>query len=259
MTINGNVKFFKKNNIDSDATFTLTTALTANAKYLYDNNRSRKLISIGSSDGTDEIWQIDFATTKTIDRLYVDNHSLKDADIKYWDGGAYVDFSTPVSWTNNTTSSGSYFEFDSVSTTSIQVSAVNTIDGGEKYIGQLIATEEIGTMEANPTEWAFEFDESSINHINALAGSVYVFFDSKYIASMNFSDANDADVAILQSLKDLGDPFYIFPCGGITTHTQIGFRLQDIFLVNYINNFKPQLKENLLGIGTVIQVDFREV
>ena len=65
MTITGNMKFFDKNVIDGDATFTFTSATESLAEYLYDNDRDTKLISIGSDDVTDEVLLITFDEAKT--------------------------------------------------------------------------------------------------------------------------------------------------------------------------------------------------
>ena len=60
------------------------------------------------------------------------------------------------------------------------------------------------------------------------------------------------------TLYDRNDPFYIYPSGG-TVYTQRGFRLQDMFFVNLLNDFEVKPKNSLLGIGSRILVEVGEV
>ena len=65
-------------------------------------------------------------------------------------------------------------------------------------------------------------------------------------------------MTLFRSLKDRSNPFYIFPGGGVDK-TQEGFRLRDMFFVNFINNFTPELKSQLFDIGTVLNMEISEV
>ena len=247
------------NKITSGATFTFTSANTAFSSYLYDNRRQFKLTSIGSNDATPEVWIIDFGVSTTIDRIYIDNHNIKSGDLKYWDGAAYVDFSSAISWSANAEATN-YYEFNSVSTAKIRLTMNTTmVVDAQKFVGELRAFVETGTVSVNPASNDFEIAEKSqINYVSD-GGSIRVSFGEKYHADIMFSDANAADMTLFRTLKDSDDPFYFFPCGGITTYDQEGFRLRDMYLCNWINSFKPSLKSDLLGIGTSIRMELAEV
>ena len=234
MTITGNVKFFGPNQIDENATYTFTTANSNLSSYLYDRTRSTKLISIGSSDAANEDWVIDFGTSKTFNRLYVDNHNIKSGNIQYWDGAAYQSFSTAATWSANAATT-SYFEFNSVSCTKIRLRGSTTIVvDAQKYVGELIAFTEIGTIGTNPVGFDPEFVDKAVKNEGATGGSIFILFGSKYHATLNFTDADATDTALLYTLKTLGTSFFIWPCGGIGQNEH-GFRLQDIFFVNFVN------------------------
>lgn len=258
MSITGNVKFFGPNQIDENATFTFTSASTALASYLYDRNRNSKLTSVGSNDATNEDLVIDFVTSKTFNRIFVDNHNIKTGNVQYWDGAAYQDFSTVVSWVANATTT-SYFEFNSVTATKIRLRATTTmVVNAQKFIGELIAFLELGTMLSNPSSAESEYIDKSVQNMDSTGGSIFILFGKKYSATWLFTDADATDAALLLSLKDLNTPFFIYPCGG-SGQNEIGFRSQDIFLVNYVNNFAPKLKSNMYALGVSISMEVKEV
>lgn len=253
-----NVKFYNSNQIDSIATFTFTTANSALSSYLYDNDRTTKLPSIGSNDATTETYLIEFSTSKTFDAVHIDNHNIKSGDVMYWNGFAYVDFSTAATWSSNSASS-TFFSFNSVSTTKLRIRMNTTIiANAQKYIGEIRAFAIIGTVSANPTEASPEFIERSVQNQGAVGGNIYILFGKKYHVIMRFNDAPIADVLLFLSLKELGKSFYVYPGGG-DNNIDVGFRIQDIFLVNYVNPFSPAPKSNLLGVGSVIELELSEV
>ena len=258
MTINGNIKFFGPNKIDENCTFTFTTANTNLSSSLYDRNRSTKLLSIGSTDLVNEDWVIDFLAPKTFNRIYVDNHNISAGNIQYWDGTTYQSFSTLVVWTANTEVT-SYFEFNSVTATKIRLRIHSAIiANAQKYVGELAVFLEIGTIGANPVGFNPEFIDKSIANQSATGGNIFILFGTKYHATLNFTDADATDTALLYTLKTLGTSFYIWPCGGVG-QTDHGFRLQDIFFVNFINFFAPRLVGSVYGIASMISMEVAEV
>jgi len=255
-----NVKFFKDNVLDENATYSFTSANTSLSKYLYDNNLDTKLTSSGSDDLTPEVFLITFSSAKTIDRIFVGNHNIKSGKIEYWDGAAYVDFTNDaISWSANT-ANHNYFTFDSVSTERIRLTmdTTQTADA-EKYVGQLRAMEEIGEVQTNPSKVKFTYRKHQKKHIVSTGGNVQVVFGEKYQAMFYFSDANTTDITLFKTLNDNNAAFYVYPGGGDTSITEYGFRIQDMYLVNYVNDFAPNLKNNLFNIGQRITLVLHEV
>jgi hypothetical protein len=76
---------------------------------------------------------------------------------------------------------------------------------------------------------------------------------------MSFPDMSESNLQSFNDLKTAGEPFFIYPCGGRTDIANIGFRPYDIYLCNYVNNFKPKLKAGLYNIGSVIDIECQEV
>ncbi len=257
MTINGNIKFFSENHIDDDSTLSFTSANTALASSLFDRDRTTKLISIGSDDVTPEVWEFTFGSAQTIDRVYLDNHNIKSGAIKYWNGAAFVDFSPAISLSGNSDPTN-YWEVSQISTLKIQITMDTTfVVDDQKSVGEFRVMEELGIVETNPIKADPKFPDKKINHKTGKGSSVYVSFGEPWNGDFNFSDASANDVTLFRTLKDRTEPFFIFPGGGVDK-TQIGFRLRDMYFVNYVNDFEPKIKGNIFDIGTAIKLELDE-
>lgn len=253
----GNVKFFGTNFVDDDCTYTLTSADSTLSSYLFDRDRNTSLTSIGSSDAANEDFVIEFAASKTFNRILIDNHNIKSGSLQYWNGSAYVDFSSAISWSANATTTH-YYEFNSVSTTKIRLRMSTTITANDqKRVGSLYVMLELGDVSANPTRVPIKYAAAQNKQIAADNGTILVRFGKKFQAELFFSDATDADVTLFETLWDSGQSFHVYMCGG-TGQTQRGYRLQDIYLVNFVNDFEPNLKGDLFGIGTTIKLELDE-
>lgn len=258
MTITGAVKFFGPNHVDETCTFSFTSANSNLSANLYDRNRTSKLQSSGSNDATNEDWVITFPSSKTFNRIWVDNHNIKSGNIQYWDGAAYQNFSTAATWSANADTT-SYFEFDSVTCTQIRLRGTTTmVANDEKYVGELRVFTELGTPAINASTVDQQFIDKAVNSEKADGGNVFILFGRKYRARWKFTSASADDVTLFETLKTLNTPFFIWPCGG-SGQNEYGYRLQDMFFVNYLGGFAPNLKGNLYGIGSNIEIEVAEV
>ena len=257
-----NIKFYDSNELDdTNTSYSFTSASSGLSSYLWDNDYDTKLTSSGSDDVTPEVWTMSFTSTITIDAIYIGNHNIKSGNIQYStnNGSSYNDFSTAITLSDETEDYHIY-TFNSVSgITDIRftMNTTQTVDA-EKYCGQFRAFELIYEMLQNPATDDPEEDENSRLHRLGDSGSVYIYFDGKYHNTFTFSDATDAEIIQLRALKTRKKPFYIFPGGGDTTKTQWGWRIDDMYYVNYINNFASKLKNNIIGIGSMIEVEVLE-
>jgi hypothetical protein len=258
-----NFKFFSQNKIDVNSTFAFTSASTTLSQYLYDNNYNFRLTSIGSNDATPEVYTITFGSVKTGNRIFIGYHNFKNFTIQYSinSGGTYNDFSTPISETTNT-ANYNYYEFDSVSAiTNLKITANTTqTTNAEKILGQFRLMDQLGEVSANPYSIDPTYNENSFSHRKSDGGNVYVQFGRKMSMTISFDDATSADVDIFRALKDRFAPFYVFPNGGDSSRTQEPFRVQDMFLVNYTNPYRPGLRGDFLyDAGTEIELVLEEV
>lgn len=253
-------KFYKKNKLNDDCTYTFTSASVGTAVNLYDKNRATKVYSSGSNDATPEIWTIEFQAgiSQPIDTIFVDNHNIKSGTVKYWNGTAYVNFSTPVVWSNNTEVT-SCFSFNRVLTTKVQFTLNTTMTANaQKYAGQILILESIGKPETPPSAYSISWIDKGNQHTSISGGVVQILWGSKASIKLNFSDATYPDIDLFESLKRLGEPFVVYLNGGNYAGKDRGVRLRDIFTVNYMNDFSPVLKSNILEMNQSIIIDLKE-
>lgn len=253
--------FYTNNRINDYCTFTFTSALTTAAQYLYDRRRNYKLASVGSNDATPEVWVIEFqgGNAQTISAIFMDSHNIKSGNVQYWNGSSYVDFSTAISLSGNTDTTN-FWTFNAVSTTKVRFTLNTTmIVDAQKYVGEIAIFNLLGVPESQPSSYVIRYRERSFEHTTATAGSVYVYFGKKASIDVTFSDASYNDVSLFETLKNLGEPFYFYPSGGLYEGVDIGLRIYDIFNVNYVNEFAPNLKSNLLEINQSVALELAEI
>jgi hypothetical protein len=245
------IQFYDNNTINVEATYTFTSATNSLSFFLYDENRLNKLTSLGSNDSTDEVYQINYSESKTFDAIHIDNHNVKAGKIEYWNGSSWMNFSTPITYSGETESTHFHI-FNSVSTTAIRLT-MNTTQtvNSEKYVGQLRAISLLGEVSSNPSEFDPNFYQKRTLNETATGKTVSVNFGESYRAEYFFTDANSTDVTLFESLKNRTDSFYVYNCGGVSTFTDLFFRLQDIFRVTLVNDFKPRPKSNILNLNSV--------
>jgi len=257
------IVFLDENRLDVNASFSATSATVATFSSLYDNDLGTKVVSIGSNDSTPEEWYISFSSAVSFNRIFVGNHNIKAGTIWYStdDGANYNNFSNIIAWSDNT-ASHNYFEFSEVTGVTniyILMTTTQTADA-QKYIGQFRAFSEIGEVQENPVEFEHEYTETAAINTTANGGIVKTSFGERFRARLLFQGANTTDMTLFRALKDRILPFYVYPCGGVTTYDQEGFRVQDMHFVNWTGNYKPSLRGNfsLLDIGTDIEMMLEE-
>lgn len=267
MTINGNMKFFDTNKIDDYQSFDFTSASLTTKSYLYDNNLNTKIISIGSNDVTPEIFTITFDSAVSADRICIFGHNIKSGNLQYSDDNkaSWKDFSTPIAWSGNSITNN-YYEFNEVSNiTDIRLTMNTTIVANDqKKVAQLRLFNELGIVEKNPVLFDHYYEDKSVTRDTSSGGNLHIDnsgLKDKFRVSIRFNDANVNDMTLFRALKNKNDSFYIYPCGGDLSHpgiNQEGWRINDMYLVNFISKFRPSIRE-VLGIGTDITIEFWEV
>lgn len=278
MPITGGIKFFKKSkNLDAAATSAISG--TASVSNLLDSNKETYWRSSGSSDSTTEEVVITFSGDKTIDRILISDFNGKEFNIKYDSSGVWTDFSNVVgidgsmgSISETTFSQNStYYEFDSVTTGAIRIQITKTqVAGAEKYINQVVATEELGTFVGYPDVSNIELDRNervkeTLNGKFSVQKSLETFAYKLRFSDYPSYSAYNADIDLVLALMDLEDPFIVWLCGGrygtsYFKYTLPGFRLKDIPQMQIIRRYQMNYTKNIYtGQVNISSVEMAEV
>lgn len=277
MAITGGIKFFKRSkNLFSEGTLINASSGDASSQYAVDKNNFTFWRSVGSDDLTTETITITFSDTYTIDRIFLIEHNWKDFLIKYYNGSSYVHFSSVVGINGSKTDitetafsqAGSYYEFASVSTNSIQITVNKTqVANDEKYISQIICTEELGTLQGYPIIGGLEHDRN-IRKKEMLSGKILMVKSEESFKTdlkfQNYPPSLSNDIDLMYSLHDLEEPFLIWLCGGRYGSNYFrkqirGFRLQDIYQMQITSPIKNSYSENIYSAPVNFTVKLDEV
>lgn len=267
MPITGGIKFFEpnKNLFQDGATGTATSGESLINRAL-DKNPLTKWRSTGSNDLTTETLTITLSEASTIDRILLVDHNWKEFTVKYDSGGGFTDFTTVVG-IDGALGGGiaetafaddvAYYEFDSVTgVTDIQITVTKTqVADEEKFISQIVTTEELGTFQGFPrisnlTRTRNERAKRVLSGRSIIQKSVettrFTINFRDYPPSGNFS----ADLDVGFTLFDREDNFLVWPSGGKRgtssfKYTLRNFRLIDLLEMQVSRNISMGYRSNV--------------
>lgn len=263
MAVTGGIKFFKKNEMANGSVS--ATSGDSSSKFILDLDVDTYWTSVGSSDSETETITINLSSTKTIDRVLLLDHNFKSFTVKYLSGASYVAFANVIgiggaslSGITETTFSenSSYYEFDSISTSSIQIAVSTTqVPNAEKYLGQGISTSELGTFVGYPELSKIDLTRNT-RFKKTLSGRYSVQKSQQTIGySIRFKNypstsVYNVDIDLALSLFESEDPFLVYPCGGRYESKHFnyqlpGFRLKDCILSQVKKGYKLKYVKNI--------------
>lgn len=277
MPITGGIKFFEPSMaLEVEGASISASSGNPSAQYALDRNPFTFLRSVGSTDLITESWTVTFAENKTIDRLLLIDHNLKEYTVKYDLSGVWTDFTNVVGLDGAMGSIAetafaddcSYYEFDAVTTGAILISPKKTqIANQEKYISQIVPTSEIGTFVGYPKVPENTFDRNSRNR-KTLSGRVSSQKSTETtgigldFADYPSDDVYNADMDLVMSLHDREISFLVWLCGGrrgpnYFKYALRGFRLKDVNLLQITSALNLTYTSNIYksAVNCKVQMD----
>lgn len=258
------IMFFEKNKIDIDNIDVIITASQADEFTDFFRNRSNNSawLTTGSVDADNTQIDIDLVDEQEINYILLLKHNFKAYTIQYWNGSAYVDFSTPINETTNTNES-TFHSFDEVTLSKIRLIIQGTIiPNDEKFLYQLILTDLIGKFEGwpvlNPTLSRNKRVSTLLSGKRTVKEKTGAFSSQVNVNNLK----SDADVSIIEGLYDANEGFLFWPCGGDETQfssVRRGYRLEDIYLCKTSNEWNPAFANGLYTTGIVVKMSLVEV
>lgn len=265
------IKIFKKNKIDlqnTNVSITITDSVASDtgvdiADFVRNRNNRSAWVTTGSTDSGTTTLTVDFGDYETVGHLIFIKHNWKSFTVKYWDGFAYQDFSTPISETVNSDTS-TYYNFTEVSASKLQIIITGTqIADSDKELYQLIVGEELGEFEAwpeikRPTHVSNKKKNLMLSGKMNLVEPIGRFSVQLAVKFWNI----DADLSIIESLYFSREPYLIWLCGGDENQfstKRIGYRMEDIFLMRPTNDYVPEYVKSVYTNGLKVTIKLDEV
>lgn len=278
MAITGHHKFFEKSKclLKDGATITASTGQPS-ADGALDQNADTVWRSSGSNDLTTEELVIEFEEA-TFDRLFLVRTNFKNFNVQYYSGGSWTHFASVVGLDGskaNITETAfadttAYYEFTEVTTTKIRIQVLSTQTvNAEKYVSQVIATAELGTLAGWPR--IKNVEQNRNNRVVKTLSGKFSIQKSIEVASfdMEFKDypgvvTYSVDIDLMLELHDLEDPFLVWLCGGkrgtsFFRYTHRGWRLQDVYQMQVSKALNLGYGGGSYSNGLNTKVEFEEV
>lgn len=273
MSMTGGISFYDKSKtLFKDGASCVASSNTALQNLILNNNKYYNWQSVGSNDSTTETLTITLPSAVSLSRLFLLSHNFKAFKVKYG-AGAGTDFTgvkgldsyadNKIDVTNFARSSA-YFEFNAVTTNRLIVTITTTqTANAQKYLNQIIATNEIGTLQGYPVLNDIELDRG-IQREQAISGRFHV---QKGFEAVGFDLSlrtypKQADIDLLESLHLREDPFLVWLCGGKPDQFRIkqrGFRLEDLYQMQVDQSMKNSYDKNIYIMGVNQRHSFVEV
>lgn len=251
-------KIYTRNYIDENSVFTSSHGDTF-INRIYDWDRDSQWISVGAnSDSTEVTLTVEFyeagaAIERTIDRIILINHNLKDPTFEYWNGSAWVSLVVGSALAVANT----IFTFNSVSTLKIRVRCSTTqVAAAEKAIGEFIACALTVALDkdftayqptSRPEAYELKLADGSI-HRTVVKHSLNQ--SEKYEAHLTFQFVSVTEFATLRALKQSGVAFIWHP----ESITQI----DEIYYGHWTGPFQWKYVSTYKTAGAQVEFNFKQ-
>lgn len=265
------VLFFEKNIADLDndsASITVTDLVATNSgqdyvNYLRDRTNATGWATTDSDDSALTKIEVDLGDTFPVTDVFLLRNNFKDFHLEYWDGAAYQDL-TPIASQTANTEADLRISFDEIETSKFRLTINKTfVVDDDKFLSQFIVTRLIGQFSR-----VIEIAELKIARnrrtIKTLSGKAKIQRGvgavSCVLRDNNVTESDDHE--IVEYLTDSIDGFLVWLCGGDTTQfsqQRIGYRRQDLYLMNMVNEYAPTYEKGFFKHGIPINLQLVEV
>lgn len=258
------IKFFDFDYLNNSNNNTVTVSSgDVSKEFMFDGSIDTRWLSyLEGDDHTTSTIEIEFASSKNVDTVFLQKSNAKTYELEYWTGSAWA---TPAGLVESESEAGGdvLFTFTSLSTTKILVSITETlIADAEKYVTNLMAFSTIGQFTGypniKPKIIMEQFDQKLISgkhHITDRGQSIEIILSfEKYVV--------DADLQLLEMLKQRKSEFFILLNGGNEsqfTRLVEPYRLRDLYKVAISGGYPASYYKNLYGSGVDTEVTLVEV
>ncbi len=252
-------KIYTKNYVDASATI-LPSHGSTNINRIYDADRDAQYQSSGANDDTTEVtieiqfFEAGVSLSKTIDRLIVVNHNLKDIELEYWNGSAWASAVTDTVIAVST----STLSFTAVTTTKVKLKATETqVADEEKLIGLLVVCALQLDVGVELSQYGIKYRQKNSQLVlgdGALHRTVVMhsaFRSDKYGARITFKYLSDAQFELFRAIKEAGEAFLV--------QLESTNKPEDIYFVHWVSPLSWAYASRYKGAGKNLTIEVKEV
>lgn len=219
-------QFLRKNELNTITQIVVDAVNTATIGNIFDRDTRTRWTTVGYGTSTSTIFSIQFNTATSIDKIFLQNHNLKQFRIFYNSTTANT-FSPAINETTNSATSN-YYEVATTTVNSIQIQCdlAMTADT-EKQIGELYVGSLILAFSQNPAAANYipQIDREQVVHKMPNGGVSIFNVADKFQASIKLKYITSSFESSLRNVFDTGATFYFVPFGTTTSWDGAAFEV----------------------------------
>lgn len=244
------MQFLRKNELNTTTQIVVDAVNTATVGNIFDRDTRTKWTTVGYGTTTSTVLSIEFATATSIDKIFIQNHNLKQFRVFYNSITAST-FTPNISETTNSATSNYYdVATTTVNSIQIQVDRATTADT-EKMIGELYVGSLMLAFEQNPASGNYTpiVDREQVVHKMPNGGVAIFNVADKFEAKISLKYIASTFESSLRNVYDTGTTFVFVPFG--TTTAWDGFAYEVAWTGKY--DFKYSSNNQAAGYsGTLV-------
>jgi hypothetical protein len=258
------IVFFEKSVCDYSNTSVVATASEGDdyAHLPFNRDNLTAWVTSGSTDASLTTYEVDFGDYRYFSEIVLLKHNFKSYTLKYWNGAAYVDFSTPVNETTNTLDVKRH-SFTEVFSQKVKLTINGTMTANDdKFLFQFIVTNLLGQFAGWPVIGTPAF-VTNRQVTKMLSGKVSVQ-ESLGGFKFDLSVPNwriQADLDLIDTLYRLREGFLVWLSGGNEDQffaAREGYRLEDLYLCRLTSDQSPKYAKGFYKSGLDLKLQFQE-
>ena len=236
--------FLKNNEFNTTTQAFVDAVNTLTVNRILDRNIKTQWATVGYGTTTSTVFSIEFATSTSISRIYLQNHNLKQFRIFYNSTTAST-FTPNITYTTNSETS-QYFEIATTSVLSLQIQCDLAMAADtEKAIGEVYLGNVLLNLERNPSAANYKpmvLKERTVHRMPNKGVSVFIG-EQKFKSELSWKFVSNSFTSQLLDIYETGSSFYFTPFP--TTTAWDG----KSYLVNWTNDFDFKYSDNNTGAG----------
>lgn len=235
---------------------------TAGAVNLFDRNTSTAYVSSGYAGSTFTTITWTASSAVAISRIALQNCNFGQFEIYY--NGTTTNVFTPTLSANSATADDMYFEFATVTVSSISIKVTNTYPlNTEKSVGEVYVGDELLEFPFNPAAENYSpiVYRKGQDMEMADGGMVSVFLEEKFRADISMEFIDPTNTALFRGIWNRHEPIFFVPFPNINEYKAGTSTTWDgsAFECAWIGNFDAlKISNNILANGYNISISLQE-